>query len=419
MDENVRVSRLQNGLRVVTESVRDVASVALGIWVENGSRHENPHINGVSHFIEHLIFKGTPTRGPRQIAEEIESLGGTINALTGKEYTCYHTRTLHEHAGVALDVLSDIFLNPCLRNDDVELERDVIIQEILDVEDTPDDFIHDYYLGSYWPGHPLGWPVAGTVESVSRITRDDVFRFMRERYRADRVIVAAAGHIDHDWLLAACRERFGQLESGAEETPVDRPDFRPGVYVAERELEQVHLVVGMPGVSMLDDRRELAEVILAALGGGMSSRLFQSIREERGKAYAVYSFQSPFRDIGYTGVYAATGRDTVSEVVDMIFGELREISVEGLGAAELERTKNQLIGSIPLALECTESRMFRIARNQLYFDRPIPIAEVIAELRAVTNADVVELAREIFSFERAAMAMVGDAEASLVSLPAA
>ncbi|HYB97743.1 MAG TPA: pitrilysin family protein [Candidatus Limnocylindrales bacterium] len=419
MSELLRVTRLENGVRVVTETVRDVPSLALGVWVDTGSRYEEERTIGIAHFAEHLLFKGTPSRSAREIAESIERRGGSIDAFTDKEYTCYHARVLHEHGDVALEVLSDLVLHAEPRAQDVELEREVIIQEILDVEDDPEEYCHDHFLSCYWPGHPLGWPVAGTLASVERITREDVVGFLREFRRPDRLVISAAGRLDHDDLVARCRAIFGSLEpqNGAERR-IDRPDFRPGLYVVKREIEQAHVLIGMPGLSVIDPRREAAEVLIAALGGGMSSRLFQRIREERGKAYSIYAFQDPFHDIGYTGVYAACARESVAEVSDIIFEELRSVCRDGLGAGELDRVKNQLVGSIPLSLETTDSRMSRIGRNMLYFDRPLAIEEITRAIEAVTNDDIVALARELFSFDRAAAVLLGDVEGDLMALPA-
>jgi predicted Zn-dependent peptidase len=418
LSPSVRTTRLENGIRVVTESVRDVASAAIGLWVENGSRYESARTNGISHFIEHLLFKGTATRSAQRVAEEIERLGGSINAFTTKEHTCYHTRTLHEDVETALDVLGDIFLHSAFRPEDVELEREVVLQEIYDSEDSPEDYVHDYFHAMYWPGHPLGWTVTGTAETVRAIRRDDILAFVDERYRPDRVIVAAAGRIDHDHVVDLCRKRLLDMRGSYEHPAGDRPDFSPGLFVSHRDLEQVHVVIGLPGVSIVDPRRETAEVLLTALGGGMSSRLFQTVREERGLAYSIYGFQCPFRDIGYTGVYAATSREGVRELVELVLAELSRVRAEGLTADELDRTKGQLIGSIPLALESTESRMYRIARNQMYFAREVPVEETIDSIRAVSNDDVLELAHDVFGFERLGIALVGDAEEDLVSLPA-
>ncbi|HEY2775437.1 MAG TPA: pitrilysin family protein [Candidatus Binatia bacterium] len=420
MSDLLRATRLENGLRVVTETVRDAPSASIGIWADTGSSYEDERIAGVAHFVEHLLFKGTPRRSARQIAEEIECRGGSIDAFTDKEYTCYHARVLADETATALDVLSDLVLHAEPRPEDIELEREVIVQEILDVEDDPEEFSHDHLLECYWPGHRLGWPVAGSVASVERIGRDDILGFLRDFRRPGRLIVAAAGRIDHDDLVASCRRIFGAMEPGSDvDRGPDRPDFHPGLYLVRREIEQAHLTIGMPGLSMLDPRREAGEVLIAALGGGMSSRLFQRIREERGKAYTVYAFQAPYREIGYTGFYAACGRDSVAEVTGLIFDELRSIAREGLGAGELERVKTQLIGSIPLSLETTDSRMTRIGRNMLYYDRPIELDEITRAIEAVTNDDMVSLARELFDFERAAAVLLGDLEADAVALPAA
>jgi predicted Zn-dependent peptidase len=412
-------TRLENGLRVVTENVPGVASVAVGVWVETGSRHEDERVNGVSHFIEHLAFKGTPTRSASRIAEEIESLGGSVNAFTTKEHTCYHTRTLAEHVEPSLDVLGDVFLNSLFRSEDIDLEREVILQEIFDIEDSPEDFVHDYFLSRYWPGHPLGWSVTGSADSVGRIKRDDVVAYVARRYRPDRVIVAAAGRVEHERVVDLCRERLGALGGTSAVEGPDRPDFRPGIFVCRRELEQVHMVFGLPGISLTDPRREALDILITALGGGMSSRLFQKIREERGLAYTIYAFENPFREIGYTGVYVATSREHLAEVADLVLEEISDIARRGLAPDELARTKRQIIGSIPLGLESTENRMIRIARNQTYFGREIPLDEVMRKIETVTPADIVELARETFALDRLGIALLGDAEEGMVHLPAA
>lgn len=420
MSEYVRATRLENGVRVVTESVRDAPSISIGVWADTGDGCEDEKTAGVAHFVEHLVFKGTAKRTAREVAEEIERHGGTIDAFTDKEHTCYHARVLAAEGWTALDVLSDIVLHAEPRQEDVDLEREVIIQEILDVEDDPEEYSLDHLLNSYWPGHRLGWPVAGSVASVERITREDIDAFLRDFRSAQRLVVSAAGPVDHDEFVARCRELYGSLEPGSEPVRApDRPDFRPGLYTVRREIEQAHLTIGMPGLSVLDPRREAGEVLIGALGGGMSSRLFQRVREERGKAYTVYAFQGPYRDIGYTGIYAACGRDSVAEVGGLIFDEMRSIAREGLGAGELERVKAQLIGGIPLSLETTDSRMFRLGRNFLYHDRVIELDEIVSAIAAVTNEDMVGLAREIFSFERTAAVLLGDVEADALSLPAA
>lgn len=418
MSSDVRFTRLNNGVRIVSEAVRDVASVTVGVWVENGSRHEPEGSRGVSHFIEHMFFKGTPSRTARLIAEEIESVGGSVNAFTGKEHTCYHTRTPATELERSLDVLADMLLNSTFADADIELEREVILQEIYDAEDVPEDSVHDYFLESYWPGHGLGWAIAGTAESVMGIGSSEMLRFRAERYCPDRVVIAASGALDHDGLVELCRDRFTALQGSYEPARYDLPDVSPGVFVRNREIEQVHAVIGFPGIATADPRRYTADVMIAALGGGMSSRLFQQIREERGKAYSIYAFQSCFEEIGYTGIYAATGSESVGEVVDLTLKSVGELAANGLDAAELDRTKGQINGGIPLSLESTENRMYRIARNRLCFDREVSVDEVIRGVEDVTNEDIIELAREIFSFDRVGIALLGNADARMVSVPA-
>jgi predicted Zn-dependent peptidase len=411
----VKTTRLDNGIRVVTEP-GDAVSTAVGVWIETGSRDENRAHNGASHFLEHMVFKGTHRRSAFTIADDVERLGGSVNGFTTKEYTCYHVRTLARHLAVGVDVLADLVCKPALRKEDVEIERDVILQEILDAEDSPEDYVHDFFLEQYWPGHPLGWPVLGTRETLAALDRTVLCEFQAERYRPDAMIVAGAGGVAHEDLVALCREHFSSLDGTAPPPRRDRPDFSPGVFVASRDIEQVHVVVGFPGLSVTDRRREVADVLVSALGGGMSSRLFQHVREERGLAYDVYAFQSGFRDIGYTGIYAATSREHLNATVDLIRDEVLALVRTGLEPDELERTKSHLVGSIPLALESTESRMFRLARNQMYHGREVDIEEVTRAIDAVETGDVLELAREIFSFDRLGIALVGDTDGESVSV---
>ena len=416
MGSDTRTTRLENGLRVVTESNASV-STAVGLWIEAGSRHEPRRHNGATHFLEHLLFKGTASRSAFAIADDIEKLGGSINGFTTKECTCFHARTLAQHVPVAIDVLADLVRRPSLKSEDIEIERDVIVQEILDAEDSPEDFVHDYFLEQYWPGHPLGWPVLGTRESVSTLDRDVLAAFLQQSYRPDRMIVAAAGRLDHDEVVDLCRKQFLDMSGATDATESDRPDFRPGVFTAQRDIEQVHLVIGFPGISVTDPRREVADVLVSALGGGMSSRLFQRVREERGLAYSIYAFQSAFRDIGYTGIYAATSREHLTETVRLILEDVLAVARDGLSPTEIERTKSHLVGSIPLSLESTESQMFRLARNQMYFGREVDVEEVVRGIEAVSAEEVVLLAREIFAFDRLGIALVGDADGDSVALP--
>jgi len=404
----VRRSELANGLRIVSEHVPGVPSVTAGIWVESGSRFEPRQLGGISHYLEHLLFKGTERRSAAQIAEEIDAVGGVLNAFTGKEYTCYYARVLTEHTALATDLLADLFLYSRFDPDEIDRERTVILQEISQSEDTPDDYIHDLFSLRYWPDHPLSFPVCGTVETVQGLARSDFVDFLNARYRPDRVIVAAAGDITHEALERWAERDFGHLSGSA--TGIDGVAPRParGVFTVEKPLEQVHLLVGAPAVAQDADERYAAYLLNTALGGGMSSRLFQEIRETRGHAYSVYSFLSAFRDAGYLGIYVGTAAEWVQEVIGVINAELRAVAREGLRAEELARSKNQLKGNMLLGLETSDSRMSRVAKNEIYFKRDVPLAEVAASIDATTNDAIVALAERVARPDGLAVALLGD-----------
>jgi predicted Zn-dependent peptidase len=401
-------TRLPNGVRVVSEELPDLPSVTVGIWVENGSRYERPEQAGISHFLEHLFFKGTKRRTAAAIAEEIDAVGGVLNAFTGKEYTCYYAKVLREHLPLSLDLLGDIFTESLFAQEEIERERTVIIQEISQVEDTPDDYVHELFNLAFWPGHPLARPIAGSAETVSALARQHFLDFLDARYRPDRILVAGAGNLAHQHLVDVATRVLGSL--GGRALPVDGgpPTARATVGVHEKDLEQVHLCLGAPGISQVDPARYSAHLLNVALGGGMSSRLFQEIRERRGKAYTVYSFLSSYLDAGYVGVYVGTSAEWVREVVDVIRGELERVTREGLPAAELTRAKNQMKGNMLLGLETSDSRMSRIAKNEIYFGRDVPIEEVAAGIDAVTNDDVMQIAARLFQPGTLALTVLGD-----------
>ncbi len=404
----MRATRLPNGVRVLSEELADLPSVTVGIWVENGSRYEAPEQAGISHFLEHLFFKGTERRTAANIAEEIDAVGGVLNAFTGKEYTCYYGKVLPHHLPLALDVLADIFTNSRFAAEEIERERSVIVQEISQVEDTPDDYVHELFNLAFWPGHPLSRPIAGTAETVGRFGRDDFLAFLDRRYRPDRIVISAAGNLRHDELVAVAAASFGDLRGTAVRVDGGPPDPHPGLWVHEKSLEQVHLCLGTPGIAQTDADRYAAHILNLALGGGMSSRLFQEIRERRGRAYTVYSFQSSYLDAGYVGFYVGTSAEWVREVVDVIRGELDRVTREGLAAAELERVKNQRKGNMLLGLETSDSRMSRIATNDIYFGREVPLEEVAAAIDGVTNDDIVRVATRLFRPGTLALTILGD-----------
>jgi predicted Zn-dependent peptidase len=404
----MRATRLSNGIRVLSEELADLSSVTVGIWVENGSRYERNEQAGISHFLEHLFFKGTERRTATQIAEEIDAVGGVVNAFTSKEYTCYYAKVLPEHLPLALDVLGDIFLHSRFAEEEIDRERSVILQEISQAEDTPDDYVHDLFGLAFWPGHPLSRPVAGSAATVGPLRREDFLRFLEARYRPDRVLLSAAGRVRHDELADVVERTFGGLRGTSVPDAQAPPEPHAGLSVHAKALEQVHICLGAPGLAQTDPDRYAAHVLNQALGGGMSSRLFQEVRERRGKAYTVYSFLPCFHDGGYLGVYVGTSPEWAREVIDVIQTELRKVSTDGLGAEELARTKTQIKGSLLLGLETSDSRMSRIARNEIYFHRDVTLEEIARGVDAVTNDHVVRVARRVFRPGTLAVTVLGD-----------
>ena len=356
-------SILSNGLRVLTESMPHVLSTTIGIWVENGSRYEEPIDNGVSHFIEHLLFKGTPTRTAAQIAEQMDSVGGVLNAFTGKEYTCYYAKVLGQHLPMTTELLADIFLHSLFEPDEIDRERQVVLQEISQAEDTPDDFIHDLFTLNFWRGHPLALPIFGSVETVNRIDRKLLVSFMEERYRAGRIFIAAAGQVDHAQLVRDCERLLGKIPGDGRVEKITPPGETAVVINHEKQLEQMHICIGGPGLSQASNLRYASYVLNTALGGGMSSRLFQEVREKRGRVYSIFSSMASYADCGYTITYAGTNPEWLDEVLEVTLKEIRKVMRDGLKPDELERSKNQIKGNMLLVIEGTESRMNRLARN--------------------------------------------------------
>ncbi len=406
---------LNNGIRVVSHQMPDQRSVSFGIWVENGSRHESRPQNGISHFIEHLLFKGTERRSAARIAEEMDAVGGVLNAFTSKEQTCYYAKVLDEDLPLAVDLLTDVFLNSIFDGDEIERERSVILQEISQAEDTPDDYVHDLFNLDFFKDHPLGRPIAGSAGTVSHFQRKDLVDFFRTRYQPERVVIAAAGHIQHDELVKALAERLGRVsDRGAAANDRIEGDLAPqtttGVFHYSKPLEQVHLCLGVPGIRHDHPQRYAAFVLNTLLGGGMSSRLFQEIREKRGKAYSVYSFMSSYKDAGYLGIYAGTSLEWAEDVVDLILNELNNMAAGRIDEAEISRTKGQLVGNMILGLESTDSWMSHIARNEIYFGRFITSDEIIRAIRAVSCEEVIDLARTVFRSDHMALTFLGDFE---------
>jgi predicted Zn-dependent peptidase len=405
---------LDNGIRIVSHEMPEHRSVSLGIWVESGSRHETDPQNGISHFIEHLLFKGTERRSAAQIAEEMDAVGGVINAFTSKEHTCYYAKVLDENLPLAIDLLTDIFLHSSFNAEEIERERSVILQEISQSEDTPDDYVHDLFSLDFFKTHPIARPICGREETVTSFQREDFLKFFKLRYRPRRVIVSAAGNFSHDALVKDIGARLNAVTDGVEGEQTlslegeTVPEMGSGVFPHVKSLEQAHLCLGVAGIPQADPKRYAAYVLNTLLGGGMSSRLFQEIREKRGKAYSVYSFSTSYKDVGYLGVYAGTSVESTEEVVEAILKELQKLASGEMTDEELRRTQGQLVGSMMLGLESTDSWMSHIARNEIYFGKTVTTDEICQRIRAVSRDEVVELAGALFRSNGMTLTLLGD-----------
>lgn len=410
----IEKTTLPNGIRILSERTPGMVSAAIGLWVESGSRYEGAAQNGLSHFLEHLFFKGTARRSAAEIAETIDAVGGVLNADTDREHTCYYAKVLGEHVPLAIDLLSDIFLASRFAPEEIAREKDVVVEEIAQIEDTPDDLITDLFHQAYWPGHALGRPVCGTRETVGSFDRDVCRAWVARRYRPDRLVVAAAGDVDHAALTEEIEERFGHLRGTAPLEEGEAPVLAPGVTVHRRRLEQVQLYLGTRGVAVGDQDRDAAVILNSVLGDSPSSRLFQEVRERRGRAYSIDSFLCSYRDTGYLGIAAGTRPRWVAEVAEIVVAELARIRREGIPAAELARAKGKLKGTLLLGLETSDQRMERLALNEMYFGRQVTSAELAARLEAVTNEEVVAAAARLFTPESCALVLLGDVRGNAV-----
>src|SRR6266849_721415 len=371
---------LPNGLVVITETMQHVRSVSVGIWVRNGSRREIPEENGIAHFLEHMVFKGTERRSAEDIAREMDSVGGMLDAFTSKEQVCFNAKVLDEHLPIAFDVLSDLVLRPKFDSEDLRKERQVVLEEIKMDLDNPEYQLHEIFTRGFWPEHSLGRPILGTPDTVRNFDREILSRRFRSWFAPDHIVVTAAGNISHQQVVDL---------------------------VEKRDLEQVHLCVGVPSLPVAHDRRFGVAVLNNLLGGGMSSRLFQKIREKQGLAYAVFSELTPYSDTGMLSVYAGTAKETVGQVLDMTIAEFRAMKESPVSEEELRRAKNHLKGSLMLSLESTSSRMSNLARQELYFHRFSTLDEILASIEAVTREELQSLAQEFFKPELIAATVLG------------
>lgn len=407
-ERSVERTVLPNGLTILTERMEHVRSVAMGVWIRAGSRHEVAELNGISHFVEHMVFKGTETRSAQRIAREVDAIGGNLDAFTGKETICFNIKVLDEHVPTALDVLSDLVLHPVFAEQDIQRERGVILEEIKMDEDNPDYLVHEIFTQNFWKGHPLGKPILGTKETVGRLEQAKLFGYYGDRFRGGNVVFTAAGNLDHPRFVDEVRRRFETMPAGMPQDTSVPPTTTARIILRNKKaLEQVQLCMGVPSLPISSHRRYCALLLNTMLGGGMSSRLFQTVREERGLAYSIYSDLSPFKDTGMLCVYAGTSSSKAVQMIQLITDEFRRLKNEPIPADELRRTKDQLLGNIILSMESTGARMSNLARQEMYFEHFFGIDEVMQQVEAVTSEQVQELAKELFEPDRIAVTMLG------------
>jgi predicted Zn-dependent peptidase len=403
----IRETVLPSGLRVLSESMPHVRSASIGIFADIGSAAEPASRRGISHLLEHMLFKGTKRRSARAIAEEMDAVGGNINAATDKESTMFYAHVVDRHLALALDVLSDMFLHSLFDPSDLEKEREVVLEEIHMYDDSPDDVLGDLFARTLWRGANLGDPTIGYAGTVTAIDRETLVAWHRERYAPSTVLVAAAGNLDHDALVAATAAAFAGFAGDAVPPPPERPAFTPDVQVSVDDTEQAYVLLGMPGLGMRDERRYALSVLDTILGGGASSRLFQAVREERGLAYEISSFQQSYREAGLCGISFGTSPERFQSALDVVVEELDRLLADGVGNDELVRAREHLKGNMTLVLESTANRMSRLVRNAIVHERQISAEEVEAEFDAVDAAAVDALARELYAPDKRGLCALG------------
>ena len=406
---NIRRQVLPNGLTIITEQMAHIRSASIGIWLQTGSRDEDAEWNGISHFIEHMVFKGTKHRTAEEIARQVDSIGGNMDAFTAKECICFNVKVLDEHVPIALDVLGDLVLNPVFDAADIARERGVILEEIKMDEDNPDYLVHEIFTQNFFKDHPLGKPILGTKETVKRFEREPVVEAYAHRFAPGNIIVSAAGNLDHDRFVGLVTEHFEHMKPMTNGFHSSAPKIAARIVLRNKKaLEQVQLCIGVPSHPIAHEKRHAGYILNTLLGGGMSSRLFQNIRERQGLAYSIYSDLNPYRDTGCLAVYAGTSLASASKVVQSVVSEFHKLKTEPVPEEELRRSKDQLKGSLMLSLESSTARMSNLARQEMYFDRFYDLDELIAKIEAVTVEDLTTLANEFFKTESVAVTALGN-----------
>ncbi len=406
---NIRREVLPNGLTLITEEMQHIRSVSIGIWIKTGSRDEDLQWNGISHFIEHMVFKGTKNRSAEDIARQVDSIGGNMDAFTAKECVCFNVKVLDEHMPIAMDVLSDLVLNPVFDVQDIGRERGVILEEIKMDEDNPDYLVHEIFTQNFWKDHPLGKPILGTKDTVKKFEREPVLDFYKQRFAPGNLIICAAGHLQHEQFVDLVRKHFGDMKPMSNGFYSSQPKVVSRIILRNKKaLEQVQICVGVPSHPIAHEKRHASYILNTLLGGGMSSRLFQNIRERQGLAYAIYSDLSPYRDTGCLSVYAGTSRESAAKVVRSVVSEFRKLKSDAVSGEELRRAKDQLKGSLMLSLESSTARMSNLARQEMYFDRFYTLDELIEKIESVTAEELQGLANEFFQTDSIAVTVLGN-----------
>ena len=414
-----RKTTLANGLRVLTESMPAVRSASIGIWADVGSSLERHEQRGISHLVEHMLFKGTQRRSAREIAETMDGVGGNLNAFTDKETTCYYAKVIDRHVPLALDVLSDMFLHSRFDAEELAKEQKVVLEEIKMYEDSPDELIHDLFLQTMWSGSNLGEPTIGFVDTVTAATPADLRAHMAHHYAPNSVVVAAAGNVEHEPFVELVAECFANFKGASDRFEPDSPSPTPSALVRQKDSEQAYVVLGSRGLSVRDDRRYALSVLDTVLGGGMSSRLFQEIREKRGLVYTVYSFQAAYRAAGLFGVYAGTSAENVQPCIDVVAEQLAALREIEIGDAELHLAKEHIKGNLTLSLESTSSRMIRLGRNEFALGRQQAPEEIEERVDAVHAAEIRELAQELFAEDQLGLCILGPVDEAKIEWAAA
>jgi predicted Zn-dependent peptidase len=403
---------LANGIKIVSKKMPHVRSISMGVWVSVGARDESIEQSGLSHFIEHMIFKGTARRDAYQIAKEFDAIGGQTNAFTSMEHTCYHAKVLDNHLETMVDILSDIFLNSVFDANEVERERPVIFQEIGMLEDTPEDYVHQLAGSNFWGDHPLGRSILGTRDNILRFKADTIKHYFQQFYHPERIVISAAGNLEHERILELIGPSFETIQNSGSLPDRTKPQIRPSVKVHRRELEQAHICLSTMGTAISDPRRFAFSLMNTLLGGNMSSRLFQEIREKRGLAYSVYSFISSHVDSGMFGVYCGVDPKNTRQAIKLIHQALQTICQKKIARDELFDAKEYTKGNLFLASESADNQMVRLAQNEIYFGKYIPLRTVIDKVEAVNVDDIQELARSLFKPQHAALTLLGPVDAS-------